>query len=165
MFVSVATLPKVVWSQSLNSILFSDAENHGRRLEKSEETTHSRFHHPIGTFDSMVNDMKTSPSHNITATAGASGSIHLAWMSDEAGHAVEYEKRIFSLKMTENEVFELNLDPEYVPFQVYDVIKLYPSLQSCTSVDWCPNENFPGLLGGGYRNGLVVLITTDRFFI
>lgn len=160
----IATLPKVIWSQSLNSILFSDAENHVRRLEKSKDTV-SRFHHPIGTFDSMVNDMKTSPNHCITATACASGSIHLAWMSDEIGSSVEYEKRIFSLNMTDNGTFESILDPEYVPFQIHDTIKLYPSLQSCTTVDWCPNESFPGLLVGGYRNGLIVLITTDRFFI
>jgi hypothetical protein len=163
-FCFVATLPKVVWSLSLNSILFSDSENHGRRLEKSEESG-SHFHHPLGTFDSMVNDMKTSPSHNIIATAGASGSIHLAWMSDEPGQAVEYEKCIYTMKLTENGVFELNLNSEYVPFQAYDVIKLYPSIQSCTTVDWCPNEKFPGLLAGGYRNGLIVLIATDRFFI
>ena len=164
LFTSVATLPKVFWSQSLNSILFSDAENHARRLEKSDESN-SRFHHPIGTFDSMVNDINTSPMHNIIATACASGSIHLGWMSDETGHAVEYEKRIFSSKINENGVFELDLDPEYIQFQAHDSIKLYPSIQSCMSVEWCPNENFPGLLAGGYRNGLFVLLATDRFFI
>lgn len=148
----------------MNSILFSDSENHVRRLEKSSGY-YSRLHQPIGTFDSMVIDMKTSALHNITASACASGSIHLAWIPDESGQSVEFEKRIFTVKKVENETFELALDPEYVAFQVQDTIKLYPTHQACTAVAWCPNVNFPGLLAGGYRNGLLVLIATDRFFI
>ena len=159
---TLATLPKVMWSESLNSILFSDGENHARRLEKNNR---SLLHQPIGTFDSMVHEMASSPVHNITASACASGSVHLAWMPDEPGYGVEFEKRIYSLNMIEDGSFESILKPEYVAFQMHDTIKLYPSNQACISVAWCPNQNFPGLLAAGYRNGLLVLMTTDRFFI
>ena len=162
-------MPKVVWSQTLNSVLFSDGENHARRFEKSNNSSNSsnRSHQPIGTFSSMVHDMDTSPLHNIIATACSSGSIQLSWLPEDGiSGAVELEKRIFSLqKSLETEAFEIILDPEYVQFQVQDTIKLYPTIQACTSVSWCPNEQFPGLLVGSYSNGLLILIASDRFFI
>ena len=156
---TLATLPKVRWSQPLKSILFADGENHARRLENNN------LHQPIGTFDSMVHEIAASPIHNIIATACASGSIHLAWMPKETGYGVEFEKKIYSLLLREDGCFESIIKPEYVNFQIHDTIKLFPSNQAATSVAWCPNENFPGLLAGGYRNGLLVLIATDRFFI
>lgn len=159
---TLATLPKVLWSQSINSVLFTDGENHARRLEKSNNNS---LHQPIGTFDSMVLEMASSSLHNIIASACASGSIHLAWMADEPNFGVEFEKKVFSLSLTEDGRFESILEPEYVPFQLHDTIKLCPSKLACTSVAWCPNEHFPGLLAGGYRNGLLILMTTDRFFI
>jgi hypothetical protein len=159
-------LPKVVWSQALKSILFADGENHARRLEKSSI---NRLHQPLGTFPSMVHEMASSPLHNIIATASSSGSIHLSWMPEESGCGVEFEKKILTIQKCLEEAsptsFQVVSNPEYVQFQVLDTIKLYPSDQACTSVSWCPNEHFPGLLTGGYRNGLLALMTTDQFFI
>lgn len=162
----IATLSKVVWSQSLNSILFADGENHARRLEKSTSTNGNRLHQPIGTFSSMVLDMKTSPLHNIIASVSASGSIHLSWIPEEVGYGVEFEKKILSVQKSEEETcYQVKIEPEYVQYQITDTIKLYPNDQACTAVNWCPNENFPGLLSAGYRNGLLVLMATDQFFI
>lgn len=89
----------------------------------------------------------------------------MAWMSDETNHGVEFEKRIFSINQSDDGRASLISTPEYVTFQVHDTIKLYPSNQACTSVTWCPNPKFPGLLAAGYRNGMIVLIVTDRYFI
>lgn len=163
----IAILPKVFWSQPLNSILFADGENHARRLEKTSNSNNNRLHQPLGTFSSMVHETASSPSHNIIATASSSGSIHLSWMPEESGYGVEFEKRIMSIQKSSDQVssFKVNSVPEYVQFQVLDTIKLYPSDQACTSLSWCPNELFPGLLAGGYRNGLLVLMSTDQFFI
>lgn len=152
----------------MKSILFSDAENHGRRLEKGEgNDATNHLHQPFGTFDSMILDMSTSLNHNILASACASGSIHLAWMSEEPNHGVELEKKIFSIKNSDDDVGSVSLisTSEYVTFQLHDNIKLYPSSQACTSVAWSANPKFPGLLAAGYRNGMLILMATDRFFI
>ena len=152
----------------MNSILFADVENHARKLEMSCEESGVKLHQAAGTFDSMVQDLSTSPNHNIMAAACSSGAIHLAWMSSEPNYAVEYEKRILTLeKLDEGEREYSRIDPSasYVQFQISDSIKLYSNDQACTSVAWCSNRNFPGLLIGGYRNGLIAIITADRFFI
>lgn len=162
----LASLPRVKWSEPLKSILFADAENHGRRLEKKQQSSSdliNRLHQPIGTFDSMVHDMATSPNHNILASACASGSVHLAWISEESG--VKLEKRIFAASIENDGRVYLNSNAEYVTFQIHDTVKLYPSIQACTAVTWCPNPRFPGLLAACYCNGMFVLMTTDRFFI
>lgn len=114
----------------------------------------------------MVHEMASSSSHNIVATASSSGSIQLSWMPEESGYGVEFEKKVLSIqKCTEETSFKLITDSEYIKFHVIDTLKLYPSDQACTSVCWCPNKHFPGLLAGGYRNGLLVLMSADQFFI
>ena len=137
-------------------------------MDKSDKEMSNRLHHPIGTFDSMVLDISTSPNHNIIATACSSGSIQISWMPQEHGHGVEFEKRIFSLNLADesnNNESSAQISPASFPSQKHDSIRLYPSLQACTAVSWCPYEAFPGILAAGFRNGLLVLIATDRFFI
>lgn len=145
--------------------MFVDGENHARKLEKSTDIN-NRLHQPIGTYDTMVHAISVSPSHNIIATACASGAIHLSWLPTKSGLGVEFEKKIFSIEeASDNERIAINNNPEYIQFQALDTIKLYPSNQACTAVTWCPHKQFPGLLAGGYRNGMLVLLATDRFFI
>lgn len=160
-----ASLPLTIWSDALQSVIFGDGENHARRLEKSVNNS-NRLHQPIGTYDTMVHAISASPNHNIIATACASGAIHLSWLPNEPGHGVEFEKQIFSIQATNsNENLEINSNPEYVQFQIHDTIKLYQKNQACTAVTWCPHVQFPGLLVGGFRNGLLVFLATDQFFI
>lgn len=130
----------------------------------------NRLHHPIGTFDSMVIDIGVSPNHNIIATASASGSIQISWVPLDAEQGVEFEKRILSLKQEDNDSDNdslqiIQVSPAAFTSQKQDTIQIYPSMQACTSVSWCPNENFPGVLAGGFRSGLLILSATDRFFI
>lgn len=151
----------------MKSILFADGENHARRLEKASNNTNcNRLHQPIGTYSSMVHEMASSSLHNIIATASSSGSIHLSWITEDSGYGVEFEKKVFSIqKDAEESSFKVIPEAEYVQFQTADSIRLYPSDQACKSVAWCPNSRFPGLLAGGFHNGLLVLMVTDQFFI
>lgn len=149
----LASNPTVSFSV-FDGLLYGDNENHCRFTEIVDGEWRPR---PLGTFDSTIWSISSSPLHNVIATCSANGAIHLSWIASEAAHLI-LEKSI--VRQTADGVFEDT--PKLVSAPAKDTVKLYDAEIGITACSWCKDSESPGLLAAVTQNGHVLMIPCDR---
>lgn len=161
---SLSYTPLVRWAGvGTKGWIIADTEQSCRFYPAS--TLADRHSVPLASFPSAVNGVATSPLHNIIATSGADGHVHLTWLSPDDDPTVQIEKDI--LTFNDGDTAHINLTTHLkVPKGATGKTDLGTPSQWIHGLSWCPSFAAPGLLAlTSAHHPLIIFISIDRLAI
>lgn len=163
---SLSYTPLVRWAGvGTKGWIIADTEQSCRFYPAS--TLADRHSVPLASFPSAVNGVATSALHNIIATSGANGHVHLTWLSPDDDPAVQIEKDILTFSDSDISERHINLTTHLkVPKVVTGKTDLGTPSQWINGLSWCPSPAAPGLLAlTSAHYPIIIFIAIDRLAI